>query len=259
MVKSKKAQLIFRIIYVLIGIVGIIGSFGTFRGNYNPNWYLMFTNISNYICFFVMLSLLCYTARDMRKGITHGETSQAPLFRFCTCIMILITFLVFNTLLGNPFTSAYWTDIQSLIMHLILPVMFIVDYMLFSKKRSVNVFAPLYACIMPLIYVLFILIRAEALLGTGAFVFPYYFLDFQSIGWGAVVLFLFILMLVFVGFGYLLWAYDKLVRKDNGKLGFDFTRLPKPVEIVEDNQTNDCLMNENKEELVENKEDTIQE
>ena len=61
------------------------------------------------------------------------------------------------------------------------------------------------------------------------------------------------LMAVFVGIGYLLWAYDKLVKNKEGKLKFDFSKLPKPVveePVVE-------IINENKTE--ENNDETLDE
>ena len=229
MIKNKKTHIIYRSIYLVIGLIGIISSFGAFNGVYNPNWYLYYTNISNYFCFFTVLALLIHDVKAYRNGEKVGVSSIAPLFRFCVCVMIFITFIVFNTLLTHPFSVEYWIDLQSVIMHLILPIMFILDYMLFSKHRSVNVFAPLFACIVPLIYVLYILIRAEVYLGTGRMIYPYFFLNVQYFGYGGVALWCLGIAAIVILVGYLFWMYDKLIKNDDGKLKLDFSPLPKPI------------------------------
>lgn len=236
MVQNRKAQIIYRSIYLVIAFVGILASFGVFDGKYNNYWYLFFTNISNYLCFFTVLALLCYTVRDYKNGEKRGLSAQAPLFRFCVCVMILITFFVYNTLLSNPFSGDYWMNWQSLILHVVCPIMFVVDYLIFSKHRSINVFAPLFSCIMPFIYVLIILSRGEVVLGSGALAYPYYFLNAHAIGYGRVALFVFVFLIVFVALGYAIWAFDKLVRDENGKLKWDMSPLPKPEPVVEETE-----------------------
>ena len=231
MVKNRLAQIVYRSIYIAIGLVGLAGGMGAFSGKYLREWYLYFTNISNWLCFFVMLALLIYTIRDYKKGEKFGLVSQAPLFRFCVLVMILLTFLVANTLLSNPFSADYWTNVVLLLLHLVLPVMFIVDYLLFSEHRALGVFAPLYSMIMPLVYVAFILVRAEVKLGSGEFTYPYFFLDAFTLGYGKVFLYVAGLLVIFVALGYAVWAYDKLVKdKNTGKLKWDFSPLPKKVE-----------------------------
>ena len=242
MVNNRKAQIIFRSIYLIFALVGVVASFGVFDGVYNKYWYLFFTNISNYLSFFTILALLIYTVRDYKNGEKRGLTSQAPIFRFSVAIMMIITFAVYNILLSNPFSGAYWMNWQSLIVHLVCPVMFVVDYMIFSEHRKLGVLAPLCAVILPCIYVVVILSRAEVVLGSGELVYPYFFLDAHSLGYGVVALALLAILAVILGLGYLLWAYDKLVKNEEGKLKWDFSPLPKPAkeeELDEDTQSDD--------------------
>lgn len=251
MITNKKTHIIFRSIFLAISLVGIIGSFGTYRGAYNPDFYLYFTNLSNYFCFGVILTLLIDDIKKFRAGVRNEASELAPNFRLAVCIMIIITFLVYNTILSHPFKVSYWTDFQSLIMHLVCPVMFILDYMLFSKHRTLRVYAPALTCIFPLIYVFYILIRAEVYVGTGKMVYPYFFLNGYEIGWGAVVLYIIGIAAIIIGLGYALWAYDKLVRNENGKLVWDFSSLPKPEPV--DTQTEQVEEEKVEEMIDENK------
>jgi len=234
MITNKKTQIIYRSIFLAISLAGCIWSL--FNGSkYNPDFYLYFTNISNYLCLGIVLTLLIDDIKKYKSGVKNDLVSMAPNFRLSVCVMIIITFLVYNTILNHPFKIEYWLNIRSIILHLICPVMFVVDYMLFSEKRKVGMSAPFLALIIPAIYVFYILIRAEVYVGTGKMVYPYFFLNGYEIGWGAVVLYIIGIMAIIIGLGYALWAYDKLVRNENRKLVWDFSPLPKP-ELV-DNQT----------------------
>lgn len=249
MVKSKKTQIIYRSIFLLISLVGLIGSFGTYMGVYNPNFYLYFTNLSNYFCFFSVLAMLLDDIRTVKAGISHKETEIAPLFRFSVCIMITITFLVFNIILSNPFTKGYWVDFQSLIMHLICPLMYIVDYLIFSKHRTLRLYAPACACIFPFLYVFYILVRAEIYAGTGKFAYPYFFLDIYALGFWNVMLYIFIFAICILAIGFIVWAYDKLVKTEDGKLHWDFSPLPNVESVVaqSEDMSEACNDAENKE------------
>ena len=249
MVASKKTHIIYRSIFLVFALVGIIGSFGTFNGAYNPDFYLYFTNISLYLSFFVSITLLLDDVKKWKNNEKQALSSLAPNFRLSVFVMVFVTFVVYNTMLSNPFSEAYWTNFQSLITHLVCPLLFMLDYLLFSKHRTLEIYAPFVALIMPFIYVFYILVRAEVYVGTGKMVYPYFFLNVYKLGWGNVVLYLLGIAVAVLLIGYAIWAYDKLVKGEDKKLKFDFSPLPKPEpDIVEENNN----VEDNKEEMVEN-------
>ena len=57
MCKSRTAQLIFYTVYFTLGLVGSVASLGIFDNINVIRWdfYVHFTNISNYFCLFIML------------------------------------------------------------------------------------------------------------------------------------------------------------------------------------------------------------
>jgi len=134
-------------------------------------------------------------------------------------------------MLGHPFQASYWKDVQGVIMHLVCPLMFMFDYLLFSKHRTLKLSAPLFSGIMPLIYVILILVRGELVIGTGTLEYPYYFLNAHANGYLYVIIYLLVLNILFMALGYAVWAYDKLVKIPEGKLKWDFSPLPKEVDI----------------------------
>ena len=232
MVSNKKTHIIFRSVFLFVSLVGCVLSLGFFEGGYNPTFYLYFTNISNYLCFGVILTLLIDDIKKFRKGVKNELSSMAPNFRLSVCVMIILTFAVYNTILNHPFKVAYWTNVRSILLHLVCPVMFVIDYLLFSKPRQLRLSAPFLTLIVPAIYVFYILIRAEVYAGTKTMAYPYFFLNVYEIGWGNVVLYILGIGVCVLALGFVLWAYDKLVKGENKKLSWDFSPLPKPEPVV---------------------------
>ena len=80
MIKNRTAQLIYQTIYCTLGLVGIIASLGIFDNISVIRWdfYVHFTNLSNYLCVGIMLVALIQTAR--KKEDSYVTT--APLLKF---------------------------------------------------------------------------------------------------------------------------------------------------------------------------------
>ena len=99
MIRNRTTQLIFQSFYLAFGLVGIVASLGVFDDVQNLRWdfYVHFTNLSNFLCIGVMLAALIQTAR--KKEDSYVTT--APLLKFIGMLGILLTFLVFNILLAG--------------------------------------------------------------------------------------------------------------------------------------------------------------
>lgn len=220
MIKNKITQVVFQTIYCVLAIFGIIGSLGYFVVEFNDDFYLMYTNLSNYICISFMFVSLVYTIKQANKK-EDGPVTLAPTFKFMCVIMILVTFLVYNFLLAQANgVRHYFTSVPNLTMHLILPVMFILDWVLFYEHGKVKWYYPLLSLIMPLIYVAFILIRAGIVHLAHMSVkvlYPYFFLDLGTLGVGGFLGWLFALIAVFVALGYIIYALDNIKRWRNKK------------------------------------------
>lgn len=208
MQNNKIAQIVYRTIYITLGFIGIIGSFGYFNRSFNQDFYVMYTNLSNYFCIGVTLYLLINNIRN--KDENKISTSMS-IIRFISVIMILVTFFVYDILLAKDKTiSDYFFSISNLIMHLILPLMFLVDWILFNNHNNAKWYYPFLSTILPLIYVAFILIRA-LILGNSysGTLYPYFFLNVERLGLGGVTLWVIILVVFFVALGYILFMFDR--------------------------------------------------
>ena len=95
--KNRTAQLIFQSFYVALAVIAFVGSVGFFDMKFTPDFYIYFTNISNYLCAGIMVAELVQTAR--RKQDDYVAT--APSLRVISMLGLVLTFLIFNIMLAN--------------------------------------------------------------------------------------------------------------------------------------------------------------
>lgn len=224
MIKSRTAQLIFQSAFCAIGIIGVIASFGFFDMVWRWDFYIQFTNISNYMCVGIMFAELVETAKKKEDSFV----TVSPLLKFIGVLSILLTFIVFNFFIANESTRDPVLNykINSVTFHVILPVMFILDWFLFYERKKVKVSYPLISVLFPLCYGIFIFIHAAIYkfdpsvlnyFGTGPFIYPYFFLNIDTYGVGGVCLWILGLGAVFIGVGFIFMALDRVLGKKTEK------------------------------------------
>ena len=220
MTKNRTAQLMFQSAFCAIGIIGVIASFGFFDMVWRWDFYIQFTNISNYMCVGIMIAELIQTAKKKEDSFV----TVAPMLKFVGVLSILLTFIVFNFFIANESTRDPVLNykINSVTFHVILPVMYILDWFLFYERKKVKVSYPLISVLFPLCYGIFIFIHATIYkfdssvlnyFGTGPFIYPYFFLNIDTYGVGGVCLWILGLGAVFIGVGFIFMVLDKVLGK----------------------------------------------
>lgn len=224
MIKNRTAQLIFQTVYCTLGLVGCIAALGIFDDISMIRWdfYVHFTNLSNFLCFGVMLASLIQTARKKEDGYV----TTAPMLKFIGMLGILLTFLVFNILLAGAADrdpQLNWR-IGSLCCHVVLPIMYIADWFLFYERRKTKWFYPLASTSFPIAYTVFIFIQAAIMKfdtsvlipGTSTpLIYPYFFVNLETQGVGGVAKWIVILLFAFVAVGFVFFGLDRLGKKKN--------------------------------------------
>ena len=222
MFKSRTAQLIFQTIYCTLGFVGCVAGLGIFDDITTIRWdfYVHFTNISNYLCLGVMIASLIQTAK--KKEDSYVAT--APMMKFIGMLGILLTFLVFNIMLAGAEgrdPQANWR-VGSLIAHVVLPIMYMADWFLFRQRGNCKWYYPLASIGFPVAYVLFLLVQAIILnfdssilipTTTTPLIYPYFFVNIETQGVPGVLMWIGILSAAFVAVGYVFLGLDKLGKK----------------------------------------------
>ena len=228
MIKNRTAQLIFYTIYCTLGIVGCIASLGIFDNINTIRWdfYVYFTNISNFLCLGVMFAALVQTV----KKKDDSYVTAAPVLKFIGALGILLTFLVFNLLLAGEEgrdPQLNWR-IGSLLFHVVLPIMYIGDWFLFYERKKCKWYYPIASVGFPLAYAIFLLIQAVILKfdssiltptpnSTTPLIYPYFFVNIDKLGVPGVLMWVGILSVAFVAVGFLFFGLDNLEKKNNKK------------------------------------------
>ena len=214
MFKNRTTQLIFQSFFCALGLVGIVASLGVFDDVQNLRWdfYVHFTNLSNYLCIGLVFAELIQTA----KKKVDSYVNVAPFLKFIGVLAILLTFLVFNFLLaGQPDRDpqANWR-VASISFHVILPIMYVLDWLLFYEHKKVRWFYPIASVVFPLLYVVFVFTRA-ALVNFNPevpYLYPYFFLNLETQGVAGVAKWVAILFAGFIALGYIFYGIDKVVK-----------------------------------------------
>ena len=222
MIKNRTAQLIFQTVYFTLGFVGCVASTGIFDNINMIRWdfYVHFTNISNFLCVGVMLAALIQTAKKKEDSYV----TAAPMLKFIGMLGILLTFLVFNIMLAGAEgrdPQANWR-VGSLIFHVTLPILYIADWFLFYERKKCKWYYPLVSIAFPLGYVVFLLIQAVILkfdtsilipTTTTPLIYPYFFVNLETQGVSGVLMWIGILVVAFISVGYLFFGLDRIGRK----------------------------------------------
>ena len=226
MIKNRTAQLIYQTFYCTLGLVGCVASLGIFDNINIIRWdfYVHFTNISNFLCIAVMLTALIQTT----KKSSDSYVSAVPVLKFIGMLGILLTFLVFNIMLAGAEgrdPQANWR-IGSLAFHVVLPIMYIADWFLFYERKKCKWYYPIASIAFPLAYVIFLLIQAiilkfdsSILIPTTStpLIYPYFFVNLDTQGVGGVLMWIGILTAAFVAVGFIFFGLDKLGKKASSK------------------------------------------
>ena len=220
MIKNRTTQLIYQTIYCTLGFVGIIASFGIFDDINTLRWdfYVHFTNISNFLCIGVIFAALIQTAKKKEDSFV----TTAPLLKFIGMLGILLTFLVFNIMLaGNRDPQLNWR-IGSLAFHVVLPIMYIAHWFLFYERKKCKWYYPIASISFPLAYLVFIFIQATIMKfdtsvlipGTETpLIYPYFFVNLETQGVSGVIKWVIILLTAFVVVGFVFFVLDKMGNK----------------------------------------------
>lgn len=210
MIKSRTAQLMFQTSFCTFGIIGILASLGFFDYAFRADFFVHFTNLSNYICIGIMFAELIQTVKKKEDSYT----TILPTLKFMGVLMILLTFVVFNLLLAPTRETYLNFTVSSIIFHVILPIMYVADWFLFYERGKVKAYMPLLSISIPIIYVVFVYIRAWILEFNPEvpYIYPYFFLNLETQGVLGVLKWVVILLTAFIVVGFAFFGLDRLIK-----------------------------------------------
>ncbi|MGD9886482.1 MAG: Pr6Pr family membrane protein [Bacilli bacterium] len=226
-IKNRMYSLFLRLSIVTFGLLGINLVIMSEKTSFPMEMFVFYTIQSNIITIFVSFVLL---VKDIRLFTFHGEKGNpgtiSPLIQLGNVFIILITFLVYATLLNEyTFSEGFeWEGLKfafgNILLHYFVPLLTLTDYLLFCEKGKVSFKKAILWFTYPVLYFVFILIRGkygEPLQNMGQDIityYPYPFLDVDLQGWNTVLINVFVLAVIMVGFIWVIcWADGKLGKR----------------------------------------------
>ncbi len=218
--KNRTAQLIWQTCYCTLALVAIVGSIGLYDMKFTRSFYIYFTNLSNYLAAGIMLAELIQTARKRDDGFV----TVAPRLRFISMLGLVLTFLVFNLLLArDPARDpALNYKVECLLCHIVLPVMYVIDWLMFYEHGKVRWTWPVLSALYPIAYLIYVFAHAALWrfgngvmnhAGAAPVIYPYFFLNPEKVGINGVAMWIGVLLIGFILGGFLFLLVDRLMMK----------------------------------------------
>lgn len=141
--------------------------------------------VANFFSYFTILSNLlvavCLTACVFTPISPAGKFFQQAEVESAIAVYIFIVGLVYNLVLRNVWSPAGWQLVADNLLHVVVPVLFVLYWYLFVRGNKLQWKHLLYWLIFPAVYLIYTLIR-------GAIVnwYPYPFIDTGNIGYAKV-------------------------------------------------------------------------
>lgn len=203
-----------RTISFIIALTGILATCGLFKGVWRWSSWMYYTIQSNVLIILLFGYLVIASIKSIMVEGKKGEIKSNAHFEMVCMIDIFLTFLVYWTMLAPQIGNIWKYD--NVIVHGITPLLCIFDYYLFIPRKRLTYKDVYLSLIFPLSYV-----GATTVAGflgyrysydrSGKPVhFPYFFMDYDRIGWRALYYILGLSIFIII-ISYIVYRIDRKV------------------------------------------------
>lgn len=177
------------------------------------------TRIITYLSYFTILTnaiiALAMAVPAVAPGSRAGRFLEHPPVRAAIAGYIIVVAAVYHVMLAPVWTPEGLNLAAQIILHTIVPVAFVLDWLVFTRRGKTSWRTALYALALPLLY-------GAWILGYGAWTgfYPYPFLDVADLGHVRVIANMTVLTLLFICVELAVVAIDKLLaprRRDSAR------------------------------------------
>lgn len=212
-VGDRRAALAFRVLAVLVIALGVTRLLGIGDPPISVSSLLFYTMQSNLLCLIWMIVLVVWTARDLRREGPRGWSTPSPRFGGAVMQAITVTMLIYLVVLLPQSEPGYVPfTLTDTLVHVVTPVLLILDWALFSPKGRFRGWDPLLWAALPYLYLLFAFgfgaLGGEFSPGKS---FPYPFMDITSLGLSGVAIWIAALTVALIVVGYLYVLADRIL------------------------------------------------
>lgn len=195
----------YRVLLLLLTITGLALQI------YPDEWfqltyYTLQSNIAVACCLIVLISAM------LQQGKSSLTNPTILRLKGATTIAIALTLLVYHFMLAPIAKPEDFYTPENFLQHYIVPIGFILDWLMIDQRRHYRYFDPLLWTLFPLLYTVYALIRGYIfqipIPDQQHSPYPYFFVDINQLGWSGFFIY-FIIILT----GYILLGYFMLIIK----------------------------------------------
>jgi hypothetical protein len=202
-----RVSLIYRAVFALLAWFALTGYFnqmvlvraggGTFAAGL-VSFLSYFTIQTN------LLVAVWWTVAVLPGSSMIKEWAARPVIRGALTVYISITFIAYAVLLANTWDPQGWAWVRSIITHYLVPLAFVLDWLLFGPHGRSQWRFVLHWLTYPLAYFIFAMLNGTL---TGNFLYPFF--DVAALGIGQVAVQTLMLLILFMLLASLLIGLDR--------------------------------------------------
>jgi hypothetical protein len=147
---------------------------------YFDNVLLYFTTQSNILIAAVCLVFLII---DLMTRGNRVISNWLYVLKYASTTSIMLTFVVFSIILAPMMEKSFLTSGPNIFLHNLAPLLAFTDFILCDYEYSSSKKHVLYGIIMPGLYIATLLILSFNGIEFGEKNVPYFFLDYETLGW----------------------------------------------------------------------------
>lgn len=211
-IKNSYIALSYRIISFIICLSGILRHLSLTDKLHNQHMFSFFTIQSNLLCLIIIVFFIYDTILEISDNNNTIYRYYHPVLRGMCIQSIFMTFIIFQFVLKRTSFCMYSgvdgrISTNDIFVHYLVPFIMITDWILFQPKGQWKRFYPFCWLLMPYFYFTSIMIRGLFITNS----YPYFFLDINVYGLDKFLFYSFVLLLVFLITGYIIFIADRIM------------------------------------------------
>lgn len=225
-IKNFYLSIILKIILLTVCGYGLCLHISLISIGYNIRMFSYFTVLSNLFCFVITLYYILIETKNKISSFVHKceyvpfqvYTRTFSFLKGMSLMAIILTFLIFHFVVArNKYPLLYHNILvlpeKDLFAHYLVPLLYVLDWLLFQPKNTNTVKCPIYWLSYPSIYLITILIRIFVLPKSSPlhlYKFPYFFMDIEKYGIRTFCILMILILIVILAIGYSIIGIERL-------------------------------------------------
>jgi hypothetical protein len=177
-------------------------------GELTLNFFSYFTVLTN------VVATLAFIAALLPPTTWAGRIGRSPQLRAAVAMYIAVVGLTYHFLLSHVWDPQGWLWISNGLLHYVMPIAFVADWVLFTSKGTLGWRDPAKWLAFPVVYTVWTLIHGYVSGGAEGW-WPYWFMNVPALGLGKAAFWLVAMLAFFLAVGFGVVAIDRMLgRRD---------------------------------------------